>query len=64
MTQLTLIGPLSQVIPMTGIPIKGAVSDSQIQIIKNAGILFVDGLIKTIDSYKKLEAEVRDLNVK
>ncbi len=64
MTQLTLIGPLSQVIPMTGIPIKGAVRDSQLRIIENAGILFADGLIKTIDSYKKLEAEVRDLNVK
>jgi imidazolonepropionase len=64
MEQLTLIGPLNQVIPMTGMPIKGAVSDSQLRIIENAGILFADGLIKTIDSYKKLATEVKDLNVK
>ena len=64
MEQLTLIGPLSQVIPMTGIPLKGAVSDSQLQIIENAGILFVDGLIKTVDSFKKLESDVQDQDVK
>ncbi len=64
MEQLTLIGPLSQVIPMTGITLKGAVPDSQIRIVENAGILFVDGRIKTIDGYKKLVTEVKDLNVK
>ncbi|WP_297702985.1 imidazolonepropionase [uncultured Eudoraea sp.] len=64
MEQLTLIGPLSQVIPMTGITIKGAVPDSQLRIIENAGILFADGRIKTIGRYKKLATEVKDLNVK
>jgi len=64
MEQFTLIGPLSQVIPMTGITLKGAVPDSQLRIIENAGILFADGRIKTIGRYKKLATEVKDLNVK
>jgi imidazolonepropionase len=64
MEQLTLIGPFSQVIPMTGIPIKGPVSDDQLEIIENAGILVADGYIKIIDSYKNLLSEVKDLHFK
>ncbi|MBT8291983.1 MAG: imidazolonepropionase [Eudoraea sp.] len=64
MNELTLIGPLSQVVPMTGIPLKGPVSDSQLQVIENAGILCADGLIKSIDNYENLESEVKDLDVK
>jgi imidazolonepropionase len=63
MNELTLIGPLSQVVPMTGIPIKGPVSDSQLQVIENAGILCADGLINSIDNYKNLASEVKDLDV-
>ncbi|NNL02286.1 MAG: imidazolonepropionase [Eudoraea sp.] len=63
MNELTLVGPLSQVIPMTGIPVKGPVSDSQLQVIENAGILCADGLIKSIDNYKNLASEVKDLDV-
>lgn len=63
MNELTLIGPLSQVIPMTGISVKGPVSDSQLQVIENAGILCADGLIKSIDNYKNLSSEVKDLDV-
>jgi len=62
MNELTLIGPLRQVVPMTGIPVKGPVSDSQLQVIENAGILCVDGLIKSIDNYKNLSSEVKDLD--
>ncbi|NNL02466.1 MAG: imidazolonepropionase, partial [Eudoraea sp.] len=62
MNELTLIGPLSQVVPMTGIPLKGPVSDSQLQVIENAGILCADGLIKSIDNYENLESEVKDLD--
>jgi imidazolonepropionase len=64
MKELTLIGPLSQAIPMTGIPLKGPVSDSQLQVIENAGILCADGLVKTVDKYKNLVSEVKDLDVK
>jgi len=63
MKELVLIGPLSQVIPMTGIPIKGPVSDSQLQVIEDAGILCADGLVKSIDNYKKLASEVKGLDV-
>ena len=63
MKELILIGPLSQVITMTGIPLKGPVSDNQIQLIEDAGIFCEDGLVKSIDKYKKLLSELKDLDV-
>ena len=63
MKELILIGPLSQVITMTGIPLKGPVSDNQIQLIEDAGIYCEDGLVKSIDKYKKLLSELKDVDV-
>ena len=63
MKKLILIGPLSQVITMTGIPLKGPVSDNQIQLIEDAGIFCEDGLVKSIDKYKKLLSELKDVDV-
>lgn len=63
MKELILIGPLSQVITMTGIPLKGPVSDNQFQPIEDAGILCEDGLVKSIDKYKKLISELKDVDV-
>jgi imidazolonepropionase len=63
MKELILIGPLSQVITMTGIPLKGPVSDNQIKLIEDAGILCEDGLVKSIDKYKKLISELKDVDV-
>ena len=63
MKELILIGPLSQVITMTGIPLKGPVSDNQLQLIEDAGIFCEDGLVKSIDKYKKLLSELKDVDV-
>jgi len=63
MEQLTLIGPLSQIIPMTGMSLKGPLSDDKLHIIENGGILYADGLVKKVDVYKKLLSEVENLNV-
>ena len=63
MKELILIGTLSQVITMTGIPLKGPVSDNQLQLIEDAGIFCEDGLVKSIDKYKKLLSELKDVDV-
>lgn len=59
--QYTFIGPLKQLIPMTGLPEKGPISDSQIEIVENAGILIKDGKILKTGMYDDLLKEAKKL---
>ena len=54
MNQLTLIGPFKQLLPLTGISLKGAVSDEQLIIIEDAGILVDKGKIVSIGNFGQL----------
>jgi len=49
-----LIGPFKQIIPLTGLPLKGALQDDQLQIINNGGILINNGLIKSVGIFNEL----------
>lgn len=51
---LKLIGPFKQILPMTGLPQKGALKDEQLSIIENGGILVHEDQIVTVDKYQKL----------
>jgi imidazolonepropionase len=51
-----LIGPFTQILPLTGLPLKGALKDEQLQIIPNGGVLVEDGLIVAVDDFEKLRA--------
>ena len=53
-----LIGPFKQLLTMGGIPLKGAISDLQLPIIEDAGILIQNEKIKEIDSFSHLLSEV------
>lgn len=57
-----LIGPFSQILPMTGLPLKGALSDGQLPLIEKGGILIAGGRIIRVDSYEKLKKEGVDLH--
>ena len=54
----TLIGPFTQILPMTGILVKGAVKDEQLRIIENGGILIENNVIIAIDKYKDLLQQI------
>lgn len=54
MNNLKLIGPLKQLVPMTGLSLKGAISDSELVILEDVGILIEDDKIKAIDSFEVL----------
>jgi imidazolonepropionase len=61
-----LIGPFTQILPLSGLPLKGAISDESLQIIPNGGVLVVDGLIVEVDDFEKLrkanrEAEIEEI---
>lgn len=54
MKKPVLIGPFTQLIPMSKIPLKGAIKDEELLIIENAGILIFDGKINGIGKFDDL----------
>ena len=63
---MKLIGPFKQLIPMTGLSLKGALSDDQLLILNDVGILIDGENIKSIGEFDALkiafsEAEVHEL---
>ncbi|WP_299222737.1 imidazolonepropionase [uncultured Aquimarina sp.] len=68
MTKYKLIGPITQLISMDGLPLKGALKDEQLTILLNAGILTEGEHIHSIGNYtdlkevaNSLEAEIIEL---
>lgn len=53
----TLIGPFSQILPMTNLPEAGAIQDEQLQVVERAGVLVLDGEILKIGNYDQLHRE-------
>ena len=67
MKNRTLIGPFKQIIPMTGINLKGAIADLELEVIVDGGILIEDNLILATGNFEDLKlaypkAEIHLLN--
>jgi len=58
----TLIGPFKQILTMVGLPLKGALSDEQLPILENGGIIMADEKIHAIGPYPEIQAEANYLN--
>jgi len=54
---LLLIGPFKQLLPMNTMPLKGALKDEQLHVIKDAGILISNGKITAIEPFTNLKAK-------
>ncbi len=54
---MKLIGPFKQLITMRGTSLEGPLEDAALEIIDNAGILIVDGVVKQIDSYDRMDCD-------
>lgn len=63
MDSLKLIGPFKQLLTLTGIPLKGAISDDQLVIISDAGILVERGRIKSVGNFIDLVKNNKDASV-
>lgn len=57
METLQLIGPFKQLLTMEALPLKGALSDSQLWIIEDAGLLISDGKVMATGNYASLKKE-------
>ena len=58
-----LIGPFTQLLPLTGHSNKGIIKDENLLVIKNAGILMKNGYIESIDDFEKLAKSKHQLKV-
>ncbi|MEO7213364.1 imidazolonepropionase [Mucilaginibacter sp.] len=50
-----LIGPFTQILPLTNLPLKGALKDEQLHVIPNGGVLVKDGLILAVGDFEELK---------
>ncbi|MDP2043204.1 MAG: imidazolonepropionase [Algoriphagus sp.] len=57
MKNLKLIGPITQVLTMERLPLKGALKDEQLEILENAGILIEGEKILEVGSWQRLKKE-------
>ncbi|WP_304343978.1 imidazolonepropionase [Chryseobacterium koreense] len=54
---MKLIGPFKQIITLANLPLRGKLSDHQLEIIENGGILIEKGKIAEVGNYEKLNTE-------
>jgi len=59
MLPMKLIGPFKQLLPMTGLPLRGPLADTHLPILKDAGLLLEDGRILAVGNYSDLEAKAK-----
>lgn len=65
MIQKKLIGPFRQLLTMKNIPVKGPVSDDELEIIENAGILIKSDYVEEVGNFDELaaKAETEDYSI-
>lgn len=52
-----LTGPFTQILPLTGLPLKGALRDEQLQVISNGWVLTNNGRVVTIGPFERLHKD-------
>ncbi len=60
MSASKLIGPFTEILPLSGLPLKGSLKEESLQIIKNGGILIEGQNIKEIGSYNDLYKKFKE----
>lgn len=62
MNKALLIGPFTQLLPMTDLPLKGALNDGQLLIIEHGGILVSEGKILKVGVFDELKSADVDIH--
>ena len=60
---MKLTGPFKQLLTMDHLPLKGRLSDKQLEIIPDAGILHREGKIIDTGNFKRMKAEYNNVNI-
>lgn len=53
---MNLIGPFSQIVTLSGLPLSGAITDDKLTVIKNGGVLVNGKTITAVGSFSELKA--------
>ena len=61
MSKTKLVGPFTQLLTLSQLPIKGALSDEQLLIIPKGGILILDGKIRKVGAFNDLYKEAEQI---
>ncbi len=61
--RLSLVGPFRQIVTMQSLPYRGPISDDDLIVLSNAGILVQDGRILEVDSFDTLLNKHRDSSI-
>ncbi|MBF8458211.1 imidazolonepropionase [Kaistella sp. G5-32] len=60
---MKLIGPFKQIVTLASLPLRGKLSDDQLEIINNGGLLIKDGKIETANSFQNLKDQFPDTEI-
>lgn len=60
---MELIGPFSQILPLTALPVKGALQDEQLSIIPHGGVVTDSGKIIATGDFRELQHQYPDCDV-
>lgn len=63
MNKLFGIGPISQLLTMSNLPLKGALTDDQLEVIENAAIIFSSHEIIAVGEYEDLKEKFKNQNI-
>lgn len=56
-TVMKLTGPFKQIVTLARLPLRGKISDDQLEIIENGGIISENGIIKKVGNFNDLQTE-------
>lgn len=60
---MKLIGPFEQIVTLANLPLRGKISDEQLEIIPQGGILIKDGIIDSVDSFDTLKNKFPNVEI-
>jgi imidazolonepropionase len=60
---MKLIGPFKQIVTLGNLPLRGKLSDEQLEIINDGGIIIKDGLIYKTGNFADLKANFSDIEI-
>lgn len=60
---MKLIGPFKQIITLANLPLRGKLTDEQIDIVVDGGIVVNDGTIQEIGNFETLKSEHQNINI-
>jgi imidazolonepropionase len=60
---MKLIGPFTQILPLSGLPLKGAIADDSMQVVLQGGVLVSDGRVAEVGDFEELKKANREAEI-